>query len=663
LINFSLFFTQIAIDVSNLFSYQFYKLSMTNVSTGAQAGMGSAFASALRVSNLANTQPILDKFSAAAAHNNSNQTLTAIVANVILFLLYGSLAATLAYGMYLLGSRLVVMILLMVGSAIAFISYAIPGLKQNQGLGFDVWLRSLLEIVLFGPILSVGLWITLTILGQGGSALIGTSLSGAPVANLSPSVLLGVLMYGVAVGMLYATFKIAKSISSHGAYSAAGRATSAIGLGLAGAATARAGRVVLGGGANMVQRGLRNIEFKDPDSTTARATRAFANRLELAKNATFDARKLTPVKNILGADLKGLPSTIKGIVAGEAVSYNKSLKVQDEKNAEVERENRKSYDRQKREEEYRRQNAEEKKSNVAEEARNNFGGATTSKMAEATKGIQEEINKRTQDREEKQKEVEALKQSISKKAQASSAAMGGAEAGARINTALSSARGNLRSTAPKATPILDRARALNEGTALERTPVDATLPTSSVPSAEELQVQALEKELENHDADIAQLENQKQIATEQIRKDEELAQKDLAKAIEERIARGESVSDQEKEYVTASRAAAKSEARIERYTYQQGDQARAVINRLSNFASGRRWTRSGTRSLKAELGKQQSELNLKKKLAKQAEAQQEVMKNGTDSLDGGTSTTPSKGGSGAKAAEDSKSGPATSKAA
>lgn len=222
LLNFSLLFTKIIIDASNFTAMQFYKASelstgvtdketLNNFATFSKKGISGRFIDLMGLGSLAETSNALTN--AAFGTETNNYT----TANGWLALLFGFLAATLLlaaavvllYGCLLLLTRAILLILLMLTSALAFASWLIPHHFIEQG--WMMWWKSLLKTAFFAPILMAMLWATLLVaekIKPVGGAL--GSLAKDPTKLPDLNVLFS---YLIIIGLLFASFKTARSFS------------------------------------------------------------------------------------------------------------------------------------------------------------------------------------------------------------------------------------------------------------------------------------------------------------------------------------------------------------------------------------------------------------------------------------------------------------------
>lgn len=214
LINFSLLFTKIIIDFSNFTATQFYNASAnlhpnTNAPTTAGSdkmsdGIGGRLIDYMGVASYADS---FKSFEAVRQGQGIGYMIPYAILSLIVLL---GAAAVLLYGCFLLASRAILLVFLMITASLAFASYLIPGIQRS---GWDRWWRSLVESAVLAPLLMLFLWATLTVaqaLKYTGDGSLGTIMidpnSAAGMGSL--------FSYIIILGLLFATFKVSSSFSS-----------------------------------------------------------------------------------------------------------------------------------------------------------------------------------------------------------------------------------------------------------------------------------------------------------------------------------------------------------------------------------------------------------------------------------------------------------------
>ncbi|MDO8561979.1 MAG: hypothetical protein Q7S05_04110, partial [bacterium] len=231
LINFSLLFTQLIIDASNFTAGQFYAATQTdkqtlsqvidaeksgtspsgasgvNVFSGyANKGIAGQFVNFLGITSIADTYSALT----TAADQNDSMWIMLVHALFAMILLLGA-AIVLFYGSFLLISRAVLLIFLLLTSAIAFASHLIPKMSDGN-YGWKAWWQSLLGSAVLAPLLMIFLYITLQIASslKATSGTLGELISG----NAKGGDINALFSYLLILGLLYGSFKLASQFSA-----------------------------------------------------------------------------------------------------------------------------------------------------------------------------------------------------------------------------------------------------------------------------------------------------------------------------------------------------------------------------------------------------------------------------------------------------------------
>ncbi len=166
LINFSLFFTKLIIDVPNRLAVEFYNgLSISyctdtqNPGTCTKAGLSDRFMNAMKISTLFDVRSIQNKFGTEAA------AATLSGGNIFLIGIFGSVFLLIAGFIFfaagiLLAIRFAVLIILMVLSPLAFVFMVIPYTKKYA----SDWWSKLFSNAFFAPAYLLLTWISLKII-------------------------------------------------------------------------------------------------------------------------------------------------------------------------------------------------------------------------------------------------------------------------------------------------------------------------------------------------------------------------------------------------------------------------------------------------------------------------------------------------------------------
>ncbi|MDO8552480.1 MAG: hypothetical protein Q7S01_03025 [bacterium] len=303
LINFSLLFTKLIIDASNFTAGQFYAAAAgtslggamddaTKRSSGHKAdiaapetsfrktGISGAFMRFSRATSISGTGGSLFR----TAYSDAGGALMALGQAVLAVILLGGAALVLFYGSYLLISRALLFIFLMITAAGAFATYLIPGMSDSR-YGWKGWWSSLLHNAALAPILMVLIWVTIQVsskmsdMREGAGGTLGTLadpklLSSADGGVSSISELFSFI---VIIGLLYASFLLAsKWAGKVGGLSMASMALT-VPFNLGSQAVGFALKKGLGGGAALIEKkiGAKQGKLRDrlaryPDMSPAR---------------------------------------------------------------------------------------------------------------------------------------------------------------------------------------------------------------------------------------------------------------------------------------------------------------------------------------------------------------------------------------------------------
>ena len=336
LINFSLLFTKMVIDVSNYTAAQIYTaaaLGGTATTQGGQAGAatpGTSYGIATQFMNLLGVGTFGDAFKVV---DNTAQAKdsgwAALLHGILVMAVILGAAMVLFYGCFLLISRMIMLIFLMVTAAIAVASYLIPDWGTSN-YGFKAWKSSLIWCVTFAPMLMIFLWMTLNV----SYALRGTSKATLGAALSDPAGgknIEALFTYVLVLGLLFTTFKLSSMWANKiGGFNFA-QMVPGIGLGLAGMLTGALGRNLIGGPASARLSALRDRTFGGghyddkgnwvPGTKGYNAVNRFAaTRLAGLQKATFNPLKTKLFGAELGASAAkalGVPKFLSGAKMGE----------------------------------------------------------------------------------------------------------------------------------------------------------------------------------------------------------------------------------------------------------------------------------------------------------------------------------------------------------
>lgn len=321
LINFSLLFTKVIVDASNFTAYQFYNSMVKGIEAQSTSVAGLTTVKSViapKFMQLLGVQGIMDSRDQLFRIANSNENaFYALFYGLLSFIFLIAVALVFLYGAFLIISRAVLIVFLMLTASLAFATWLIP---QNYVGGlFKKWWESLIKAAFFAPILVAFLWMTLkvseplvfsAVLGEGGTLgkLASDASSSANIAAL--------LNFAIVLGLLFASMATAKTLSS--GIPGFKLATTGVGGSLVGASRLGGilGRNSLGWGGEAALRGLRR--YTDPDrrgvvGAINRGARRTANYLATSR---YDLLQKAPIKSAVASMGGPLTGTFVDKTAG-----------------------------------------------------------------------------------------------------------------------------------------------------------------------------------------------------------------------------------------------------------------------------------------------------------------------------------------------------------
>jgi hypothetical protein len=288
LINFSLFFTKLMIDGSNIVTLTFYNQIACPPPGTTCGGLSASLVNPLKM---------------ASAFDPNSGTLTQSGVNVFTVTILGSLliiiaAFTLFAGAFMFIIRYVNIIFLLMFSAFGFFGSVLPGVGGMT----KKWWDKLIGELLFAPIYMIILWAVVTIinsagflgsLGQGAAVSIANGLS-----SPSPNGMGLVMNFIIVIVLLNGVLIISKSIANHG---------QSVGQKLIGTVTGGAIGAAGWGGRKFIGGAGRSLADNDKlkDAASKSGVTGYGARLALrtsqrAAGATFDARNSTALSKMSG---------------------------------------------------------------------------------------------------------------------------------------------------------------------------------------------------------------------------------------------------------------------------------------------------------------------------------------------------------------------------
>ncbi len=291
LINFSLYATQVVVDFSNVAAYQIHQAILPPEGERPAKVLGYDITNiSSNFVNMANLERLSSNSQQIAGEAKIPGGLAgSLILGILMMAFYGLLGFVFAAGAFILFSRFIALLFLMIFSPILFLGWIMPGMKGMS----SKWTKYLFNQALVGPAFLFMLYIALRAM-QG-------------MGELTNPTIMGMMVYILIVAaFVMAALKAAQSLSSWGGLQAYN----------IGSALERRFRVAAGGAtAGLAARGLRNTAGRLAnwgsenktllDASSGRGLTGWASRRALSatdklKDASFDARKVAGVGKTLG---------------------------------------------------------------------------------------------------------------------------------------------------------------------------------------------------------------------------------------------------------------------------------------------------------------------------------------------------------------------------
>lgn len=298
MINFSLLFAKMIIDASNYTAAQIYTAAALGGTAGTQGG-ASAGTTETQYGIADQFMYLLGVGTAGSAFKTVNDSAEALDSGwaalghgILVMMVVLGAAMVLFYGCFLLVSRMIMLIFLMVTASVAFASYLIPKWAGGS-YGWSAWWSSLLWCAALAPILMFFLWMTLNVsyaLKGTSNATLGVALSNPTTGSIS-----ALFNYLLILGLLFGTFKISSMAANKiGGFSMAKMAT-ALPFTMSSRFLAAPLLRQTAGWLGTKYQGARLGEMKDARKQASQARRdeaeAFKNMSPMAGRYGADARK------------------------------------------------------------------------------------------------------------------------------------------------------------------------------------------------------------------------------------------------------------------------------------------------------------------------------------------------------------------------------------
>ncbi|OHA96672.1 MAG: hypothetical protein A3E32_03485 [Candidatus Zambryskibacteria bacterium RIFCSPHIGHO2_12_FULL_38_37] len=294
LINFSLFFTKLLIDASNVVTIGFYNAIIGPEAVEKNLGLSDAFQQSIGLQGFFAEEGVETNFSKISKGGDDYAMLTIGVMGSILFLIttFVFLAVSVMFVV-----RYIVLIVLLMLSPIAYMGMALPEMKENASR----WWASLNGQLLFGPIYMIMTWVIITLI-SGFQIKPDDWTSFADSGKVRDSVSL-FFNFTVVIGLSIVSLVIAKQYATKGASQIGqltGKATAFAGGALMGSAS-KIGRGTIGRTGNMIANSEKLKERASKGGVGGFFAKQIIKGGDKTAKSSFDVRSTGQFQNLAGA--------------------------------------------------------------------------------------------------------------------------------------------------------------------------------------------------------------------------------------------------------------------------------------------------------------------------------------------------------------------------
>ncbi len=300
LINFSMFFTKLIVDASNLVAITFYQpIAKDSSGETSGAGLATSYMRPLKLSTLFSPNNSPTGSSMLAEVGNDLGKLTVVSIGGSIFLVITAFVFFAVAIMFII--RFVQIIFLLILSPIGLLGSVIPGMKSNS----EKWWKLLMNQAIFAPVYMIMTWVVLTIFNSGGFIL-ASQASGSGQDALSnafsgtgPDTFGLIINFIVIIAFAIGTLIIAKQVADQGGTAGQKIVGSALGLGagLAGFG----GRKFIGGAARSMADSESLKEQASKKGLAGMGARLALRTSQKAAGASFDVRSSKTLEKLGGA--------------------------------------------------------------------------------------------------------------------------------------------------------------------------------------------------------------------------------------------------------------------------------------------------------------------------------------------------------------------------
>ncbi len=285
LINFSLLFTKMIIDASNFTALQIYN-STAAVSVGnGSKDIAQAFLTPMGIQSVWDTGHITAKVG-----TETKSAMQAFFFGLVGGILLLAVAGVLFYGCFLIASRAILFIFLMITAALAFATYLVPTLAKGE-YGWSAWWKTLINNAIFAPLLMLFLAVSLVIVNSAGkytiacpkdtpncTSSLGKVIQSPELQLTDPSAWAAIFIYIIGIGLLFVSFRMASKFAGTISGFNIAAAIPAFGLAAGARVAAFAGRQAIGRPALAASEALKNRAQNARDGSMAQSLYKFGSQ-------------------------------------------------------------------------------------------------------------------------------------------------------------------------------------------------------------------------------------------------------------------------------------------------------------------------------------------------------------------------------------------------
>lgn len=317
LINFSLFFTKVVIDASNVVAVGFYNSIVSSSRSAAPATEGTQEVTQASISSgYMRLLGLQSWFDAGRISDTKKLTADKILITGVFSSIFMLVTAVILFIMaIMLVARWVILVFLMILSPVAFIALIIPGMSGQ----FEKWKNALIDQSFFAPLFFAMTWVTFRVaagLRLNGNGLGDTSVWYKVGIDTPQTDTVGLIFnYFIIMGFAVASLIFAKQMASKTAYFTS--ITGTIGAGVAGASSWGL-RTTVGRAGNSLANKMQSAKASN-NFATRNAARFLSYTGEKAAKSSFDIRNAAIPTSVVGDAIRG---TIGRTSVGKKLGLN-----------------------------------------------------------------------------------------------------------------------------------------------------------------------------------------------------------------------------------------------------------------------------------------------------------------------------------------------------